>query len=81
LNFRAAKQHWGLEDFMNLTPTGVSKAANLAGFMVNVACCRQADGRQRDLDYRSLDVKADGRGSTSVEETITLLPETPEPVL
>ena len=34
-NFRDAKQHWGLEDFMNVTPTGVTKAANLSLFMVN----------------------------------------------
>ena len=32
-NFRDAKQHWGLEDFMNVTPTGVTNAANLALFM------------------------------------------------
>ena len=36
-NFRDAKQYWGLEDFMNITPTGVTNAANLALFMVNVA--------------------------------------------
>ena len=27
-NFRDAKQYWGLEDFMNVTPTGVTNAAN-----------------------------------------------------
>src|SRR6266699_918198 len=26
-NFRDAKQYWGLEDFMNVTPTGVTNAA------------------------------------------------------
>src|SRR2546428_2469009 len=36
-NFRDAKQYWGLEDFMNVTPTGVTNAANLSLFMVNVA--------------------------------------------
>jgi len=34
-NFRDAKQYWGLEDFMNVTPTGVTNAANLSLFMVN----------------------------------------------
>jgi putative transposase len=29
-NFRDAKQYWGLEDFMNVTPAGVTHAANLA---------------------------------------------------
>jgi hypothetical protein len=53
---------------------------NLSLFMVNVAYCLQADGRQRDPDFTTLDVKADCRGSTSVEETIQLLPEEPEPV-
>ena len=35
-NFRDAKQYWGLEDFMHITPTGVTHAANLSLFMVNV---------------------------------------------
>lgn len=33
-NFREAKQHFGLEDFMNTTQTGVENAANLAFLMV-----------------------------------------------
>ena len=80
-NFRDAKQHWGLEDFMNVTPTGVTNAANLALFMVNVAYCLRADGHARDPDYSVLDLKADWRGSKYVEETIKLLPEKPEPIL
>jgi putative transposase len=79
-NFRDAKPYWGLEDFMHVTPTGVTHAAHLSLCMVNVASQLQADGRQRDPDYRILDLKADGRGSTYVEETINMLPETPEPV-
>ena len=80
-NFRDAKQYWGLEDFMNLTPTGVTNAANLSLFMVNVAYRLQADVRQRDPDYSILDLKADCRGYKYVEETIKMLPEKPEPVL
>jgi putative transposase len=80
-NFRDAKQHWGLEDFMNVTATGVTNAANLSLFMVNVAYCLQAKGRQGDPAYSVLDLKADCRGYTYVEETIKLLPEKPEPVL
>jgi hypothetical protein len=49
--------------------------------MVNVACHLQADVRQRDPDDSILDLKDDGRGCTSVEETIKMLPEKPEPVL
>ena len=80
-NFRDAKQYWGLEDFMNVTPTGVTNAANLALFMVNVSYRLQADMRQCAPDYSVLDLKADCRGSKYVEETIKMLPEKPEPVL
>jgi putative transposase len=80
-NFRDAKQYWGLEDFMNITATGVTNAANLALFMVNVAYCLRADSHARAPDYSVLDLKADYRGYKYVEETIKLLPEKPEPVL
>jgi putative transposase len=80
-NFRDAKQYWGLEDFMTVTSTGVTNAANLSLFMVNVAYCLRADGHARDPDYSVLDLKADYRGYKYVEETIKLLPEKPEPVL
>ncbi len=33
-NFRDAKQHWGLEDFMNVKETQVNNAANFSLFMV-----------------------------------------------
>jgi hypothetical protein len=80
-NFRDAKQYWGLEDFMNVTPTGVTNAANLSLFMVNVAYCLRADSHARDPNYSVLDLKADCRGYKYVEETIKMLPEKPEPVL
>jgi putative transposase len=74
-NFRDAKQHWGLEDFMHVTPTGVTNAANLSLFMVNVAYCLRADGHARAPDYSVLDLKADCRGFKYVEEMIKMLPE------
>jgi putative transposase len=80
-NFRDAKQYWGLEDFMNVTPTGVTNAANLSLFMVNVAYRLRADVQLYDPDYSVLDLKADWRGYKYVEETIQMLPEKPEPVL
>jgi putative transposase len=80
-NFRDAKQYWGLEDFMNVTPPGVTNAANLALFMVNVAYYLRADGHARGPDYSVLDLKADCRGYKYVEETIKMLREKPEPVL
>lgn len=80
-NFRDAKQYWGLEDFMNVTPTGVTNAANLALFMVNVAYRLRTDIHPHAPDYSVLDLKADCRGAKYVEETIKMLPEKPEPVL
>jgi len=80
-NFRDAKQYWGLEDFMIITPTGVTNAANLSLFMVNVAYRLRADVPAQDADYSVLDLKADCRGYKYVEETIKMLPEKPEPVL
>lgn len=80
-NFRDAKQYWGLEDFMNVTPAGVTNAANLSLFMVNVAYRLRADVPPGDAAYSVLDLKADWRAYKYVEETIKLLPEKPEPVL
>jgi len=80
-NFRDAKQYWGLEDFMNVTSTGVTNAANLSLFMVNVAYRLRADISAPDPHYSVLDLKADCRGAKYVEETIKMLPEKPEPVL
>ena len=64
-NFRDAKQYWGLEDFMNVTPTGVTNAANLSLFMVNVAYRLRADSHPRDPAYSVLDLKADCRGTNT----------------
>jgi hypothetical protein len=80
-NFRDAKQYWGLEDFMNVTPVGVTNAANLSLFMVNVAYHLRADGHPQAPDDSVLDLKAACRGYQYVEETIKMLPEKPEPVL
>jgi putative transposase len=62
-NFRDAKQYWGLEDFMNITPTGVTNAANLARFMVNVAYRLRTELHPQAPDYSVLDLKADCRGA------------------
>jgi putative transposase len=80
-HFRDAKQYWGLEDFMHITPTGVTNAANLSLFMVNVAYCLRTDSHPHAPDYSVLDLKADCRGSKYVEETIQMLPEKPAPIL
>jgi hypothetical protein len=79
--FRDAKQYWGLEDFMNTTPTAVTNAANLSLFMVNLVERVVQDHRRDQPDMSVLDLKAHCRGAKYVEEVIKLLPETPELVL
>ncbi len=73
--FRDAKQHWGLEDFMTVTPTGVSNAANLALLMVSLSAVLLRDARESDPQCSVLDLKASYRGSRYVAETIKLLPD------
>ncbi len=57
-NFRDAKQFWGLEDFMNLSQTAVTNAANLAFFMVNLSHHLLSDFRQHNPDSGIIDLKA-----------------------
>ena len=80
-NFREAKQYWGLEDFMNVTQTPVTNAANLSLFMVNLAARLLRDFRQLNPQLGVLDLKAHFRGRKYVSETIKLLPEKPDPIL
>lgn len=80
-NFRDAKQYWGLEDFMNITETAVTNAANLSLFMVNLSSRQIQDFRESDPEFSVLDLKAICRGHKYVAETIKLLPQKPEPVL
>jgi putative transposase len=80
-NFRDAKQYWGLEDFMTTSPNGVTNAANLSLFMVNLVERILQDVDRWPPACSVLDLKAHCRGAKYVEETIKLLPERPEPVL
>jgi putative transposase len=73
--FRDAKQHWGLDDFMNVTETGVSNAANLSLLMVSLSAVLVRDARESDPQCSVLDLKASFRGLKYVAETIKLLPE------
>ncbi|MDA0266328.1 MAG: transposase [Cyanobacteria bacterium] len=80
-NFRDAKQFWGLEDFMNTTERGVTNAANLALFMVNVSQ-RLLQQVQRDWpDCSILDLKAGFRGYLYVKAVLKLLPQKLDPIL
>ncbi len=76
--FRDAKQYWGLEDFMTVTAVGVSNAANLSLFLVNLSSVLLARFRQADPQCSVQDLKAWYRGSKYVTELIKLLPEWPD---
>ncbi len=80
-NFRDAKQHWGLEDFMNVSETAVTNAANLAFFMVNLSAALLQPFRLQNPDYSILDLKAHYRGHRYVCETIKMLAEKPDAIL
>jgi DDE superfamily endonuclease len=80
-NFRDAKQYWGLEDFMNITETAVTNAANLSFFMVNLADCSRRQICPDESMFSVLDLKAYCRGYKYVTETIKMLREKPDPIL
>ena len=79
-NFRDAKQHWGLDDFMNVKEMPVTNAANLSLFMVNVAHRLLVDFRQRRPRAGVLDLKSFFCGRRYVNATLELLPEKPDPI-
>ncbi len=80
-NFRDAKQHWGLEDFMNTSQQAVTNAVNLAFLMVNLSQVMLKPYRQQDTHFSVRDLKAQFRARRYLSETIKMLPETPEPDL
>jgi len=80
-NFRDAKQYWGLEDFMNVSPTAVTNAVNLAFLMVNLSLCLLRPFRLHQPDFSILDLKAQYRARRYLHETIKLLPVSPDPDL
>ncbi len=80
-NFRDAKQYWGMEDFMNVTETAVTNAANQSLFMVNVSHLLLREFRQTSTHFGILDLKAHFRGRKYIAETLKLLPEIPDPIL
>lgn len=67
-NFRDAKQYWGLEDFMNTTPTAVSNAVNLAFLMVNLSTVLLKRHRQDDPHFSVLDLKSQFRARRYLDE-------------
>ena len=66
---------------MNTTQTGVTNAANLSFFMVNVSHRLLRDFRQHNPLLSVLDLKAAFRGYKYAEEVLKLLPQKPDPIL
>ena len=80
-NFRDAKQYWGLEDFMNITPTAVSNAVNLSFLMVNLSIALLKPYRQDNPDFSIRDLKARFQARRYLDETIKMLPNPPNEYL
>lgn len=76
-NFRDAKQYWGLEDFMNVSPTAVTNAANLAFLMVNLSAVLLPTHRQQQPDFSVFDLKMHFRTRRYLHEVIKSLPDPP----
>jgi hypothetical protein len=76
-NFRDAKQYWGLEDFMNVSPTAVTNAANLAFLMVNLSAVLLPAHRQQQPDFSVFDLKMHFRTRRYLREVINSLPDPP----
>ena len=79
-NFRDAKQHWGLEDFMVVNERPVYNSANLALFMVNVSQCLMRPMRVQWPELSVNDLKTWFRSRKYVVETLKFLPEMPEAI-
>jgi len=78
-NFRDAKQHFGLEDFMNITPTGVENAANLSFLMVNLSAKLLAE--RGESCHGINDLKSQFRGVYYALETIKIVEPKAERIL
>ena len=79
--FRDAKQHFGLDDFMGVTPTSVANAVGLSLLMVNLSSALLPSLRQVVPDAGIHDLKAYYRGRRYGEETLKCLPVLPDPIV
>ena len=75
-NFRDAKQHWGLEDFMVIKEQSVLNAANLSLWMVNVSQAMLVTSGEESI----LDLKAHHHGLRYAQEVFKILPENTKPI-
>ncbi len=75
-NFRDAKQHWGLEDFMVIKKQAVFNAANLSLWMVNLSHAILEKSEKKSI----LDLKAWYHGIRYAKEILKILPENTKPI-
>jgi hypothetical protein len=80
-NFREAKQHWRLEDFMVVKPTPVYNSANLAMTMINLAQILMRPLREPCPGFSVNDLKAQFRGRKYVLDVLKMLPQMPETII
>jgi putative transposase len=78
-NFRDAKQHFGLEDFMNTTQVGVINAANLAFLMVLLSAKLLKNSKEKLVGIN--DLKTHYRGAKYAVWIIKKVLPNPEPIL
>jgi putative transposase len=78
-NFRDAKQHFGLEDFMTRTENGVENAANLSFLMVNLSAKLLTESSGKCIGIN--DLKSQFRGVKYALETIKLIQPKAESIL
>ena len=78
-NFRDAKQHFGLEDFMNQTEVGVANAANLA-FLMILLSGKLLKNREEKLVGIN-DLKTHYRGAKYAILVLKKVLPNPEPIL
>ena len=77
-NFRDAKQHFGLEDFMNQTERGVENAVNLSFLMVNLSAKLLADKGESCVGIN--DLKSQYRGAKYAHWIIKKVLKIAEPI-
>ena len=78
-NFRDAKQHFGLEDFMNTTAKGVENAVNISFLMVNVSAKLLKNSAEKLVGIN--DLKTHYRGAKYARWIIKKVLKNAEPIL
>lgn len=73
--FRDAKQHWGLSDFVCVNQTAVANSVGLAFFVGNLSAHLLEGLREQFPDAGVWDLKSYYRGRRYVQETLKCLPE------